>query len=111
MISLQRITLPSSNYDSQHAITDTTTANTPSHVFSDEISKESTLDYLYEFSETRKVLEDFFSEPSIDPILDDSDSVSVCHELLVLSNNHFSSIVSMYRNVIRVQIMHTSARG
>ncbi|XP_037029018.1 amyloid-beta A4 precursor protein-binding family A member 2-like isoform X4 [Bradysia coprophila] len=70
----KRITLPSSNYDSQHAITDTTTANTPSHVFSDEISKESTLDYLYEFSETRKVLEDFFSEPAIDPILDDSDS-------------------------------------
>lgn len=74
-ISFQRITLPTSNYDSQHAITDTTT-NTPSHVFSDEISKESTFDYLYEFSETRKVLEDFFNEPAIDPILNDSDSVS-----------------------------------
>lgn len=32
---------------------------------------------MYEFSETRKVLEDFFNEPTIDPILNDSDSVSI----------------------------------
>ncbi|KAJ6637633.1 Protein lin-10 [Pseudolycoriella hygida] len=69
----KRITLPATNYDSQHAISDSTT-NSTSHVFSDEISKESTFDYLYEFSETRKVLEDFFNEPAVDPFLNDSDS-------------------------------------
>lgn len=94
MLFLQRITLPSTNYDSQHAITDTSTTNTPSHVFSDEISKESTFDYLYEFSETRKVLEDFFNEPTIDPILNDSDSVRISlpsRPSFVFAFNFFSS--------------------
>lgn len=106
---LQRITLPSSTYDSQHAITDTTTIN-PSHVFlQDEISKESTFDYLYEFSETRKVLEDFFNEPTIDPMLNDSDSVSSTAFSCSFSSPFHIPIHC--RNVIRVPTMLTLASG
>lgn len=102
--------------DTTNEVTDLATAiATDQTIYEQPLARSSTFDYLYEFSETRKVLEEFFKCPvNEDKVLENGSDVDSIVNIILADSLNSTNIKNNFRTFImssRVRMTSISASG